>query len=180
MFSEGSLAASPQTFRQRSSSARLIRIQLRLNHGLNRDHACEASKVGFGFEMCNEPAGVVEHTSQDDVDWICSDWHLYWSLSAPCACGNWKLHAYTDVYLKYVVFIVYPVFLEYQVCFGHIARMSEEKSKTVPVSIRVLPEVRDELLRIAKAEERTLSQIVAMMIDAELGRRPRKAWRRGK
>jgi hypothetical protein len=37
-----------------------------------------------------------------------------------------------------------------------------------------LPEVRGELLRIARAEERTLSQIVAMMIEVELGRRAQK------
>lgn len=65
-------------------------------------------------------------------------------------------------------------FSQIKYAFGHYARMSEEKIKTVPVSIRVLPAVRDELLRIAKEERRTLSQTVNFMIEAELVRRAKK------
>jgi predicted transcriptional regulator len=46
--------------------------------------------------------------------------------------------------------------------------------KTVTIGVRVSPEVRDELTRIAKAERRTVSQLAAFAIEEWLERRKGK------
>ncbi len=50
--------------------------------------------------------------------------------------------------------------------------------KTVTVSIRVKPEIRDQLAQLAKAERRTISQIVNFMIEDGLAARLKR--KRGK
>jgi len=52
--------------------------------------------------------------------------------------------------------------------------------KTVSVGVRVTPETRDELIAIARAERRTVSQIVAFMIEEALERRAKRKRPRGK
>jgi predicted transcriptional regulator len=47
--------------------------------------------------------------------------------------------------------------------------------KTVNVGARVSPEIRDELSRIAKAERRTISQLVSFAIEEWLERRRKGA-----
>jgi predicted DNA-binding protein len=46
--------------------------------------------------------------------------------------------------------------------------MPGPEGKTVTVSIRVSPEMRDELKRVAKAQRRTVSQIVMFMVEEGL------------
>jgi len=52
--------------------------------------------------------------------------------------------------------------------------MPGPEGKTVTVSIRVPPSIRDKLNQLAKAERRTVSQIVNFMIEEGLERRKAK------
>ena len=57
---------------------------------------------------------------------------------------------------------------------GMFPNMPGPEGKTVTVSIRVPPSIRDKLNQLAKAERRTVSQIVNFMIEEGLERRKAK------